>query len=103
MIRPEIAELVSLGPFPSSKDTVVDVIDRQAELLKRIDRPVSDEEARELVKLFGPDDYYGGAWTLVHLIETAPNWPLTDCLTDDSIEWIARLKMRVENARRMSD
>lgn len=101
MVRPEVAELIALGPFSSSKDVKVDIIDHQAELLKRIDRPVTDEEARELVKLFGPDDYFGVAWTLLHQIETAPNWPLMDCLTDESNEWIAHLKERIENARRM--
>ncbi|MDB6032726.1 MAG: hypothetical protein JWM16_3064, partial [Verrucomicrobiales bacterium] len=33
-----------------------------------------------LVKVFGPDDYYGLAWSLLHLIESAPGWPLADCL-----------------------
>lgn len=91
MIRCEISELMGLGPFPGSRDVVLTTIDRQDQLLRRIVAPVTDDEARELVKLFGPDDYYGGAWTVLHLIESAPHWPLADCLPDPSPnEWISK-------------
>lgn len=96
MIRPEISELVKLGRFPASQDVVLSVMERQEQLLGSIVPPVSDDEARELIKLFGSDDYFGGAWTVLHLIESAPNWPLDDCLVDDSNEWIARLRLRLE-------
>ena len=96
MVRPEIKELSSLGSFPPSQSVKTETIDKQEELLRNILPPVTDEEARELIKLFGPDDYFGGAWTVLHLIESAPNWPLSDCLTDESSEWIRRLKERVK-------
>jgi len=92
MIRPEVKELVGLGRFPSSADANYETIKRQEDLLREIKRPISAEEARELVRLFGPDDYFGGAWTLLHLIETAPGWPLWDCLENDDNEWIRRLR-----------
>jgi hypothetical protein len=94
MIRAEVAELVGFGRFPASVDVDTSVIERQQNLLQRIVPPVSDTEARELVRLFGPDDYYGLAWTLVHLVEGAPHWPLVGCLLDASNEWIMRLKTR---------
>ncbi len=95
MIRSAVGELVRLGAFPSSKGADLLLIKRQEELLHRIRPPISDAEARELVKLFGPDDYYGLAWTVLHLVEGAPNWPLADCLTSRSSEWIDRLRERV--------
>lgn len=94
MIRPEIIELVKLGSFPSSKNVETVLIKRQQELLLGIVPPISDAEARKLVNLFGPDDYYGLAWTVLHLIEGAPGWPLADCLVNHSGEWIDRLKAR---------
>jgi hypothetical protein len=94
MIRPEINQLIHLGKFPASPKVVPEVIRRQEELLGKIKPPVTNDEARELVKLFGPDVYYGGAWTLLHLVESAPQWPLTECLSEISNEWIARLKER---------
>lgn len=96
MVRSEIAELLALGTFPSSSSVNLDVIDQQEELLRKISPPITDDEARELVNLFGPDDYFGGAWTVLHLIETAPNWPLSECLTNTSNEWILRLRKRCE-------
>lgn len=103
MVRREVAELVSLGPFPASEDVTMEIIQSQESLLNSIARPVTDEEALQLIKLFGPDDYYGMAWTLVHLIESSPNWPLTDCLTGDSNEWIEHLKKRFANAEKSED
>jgi hypothetical protein len=90
MIRQEI----ELGPFPSSLSANIATIDRQHALLQRVLPPLSDDEARKLIMLFGPDDYFGGAWTLLHLIESSPGWPLNDCLSDQSNEWIARLRQR---------
>jgi hypothetical protein len=94
MIRHEISELVKLGEFPASRDVVLSVMEKQEQLLGSIVPPVTDDEARELIKLFGPDDYFGGAWTVLHLIESAPHWPLADCLSEESNEWILRLKER---------
>lgn len=94
MIRSVIDELVRLGRFPASRQVVPSVLAQQEELLRGIAPPVSDDEARALITLFGPDDYFGGSWTVLHLVESAPGWPLLDCLTADSNEWIVRLRER---------
>ena len=73
-----------------------EVIQQQERLLASIRPPVSDDEARELLKVFGPDDYFGLAWTVLHLVEGAPNWPLEDCLSGSSNEWIVTLRERAE-------
>jgi hypothetical protein len=98
MVRPEVEQLVMLGSFPASCIADVVTIKRQEELLQRIIPPITDEEAVQLVKLFGPDDYFGGAWTLLHLVETAPHWPIEDCLAKTSGEWISRLRDRASRA-----
>jgi hypothetical protein len=95
MVRSEVGELMKMGVFSSSQGVDLALIKRQQELLQRITPPVSDAEAWELVKLFGPDDYYGLAWTVLHLIEGAPHWPLRDCLSGSN-EWINRLRERLE-------
>ena len=61
--------------------------------------PVSDEEAKALLTLFGSDDYFGASWTILHLIESAPNWPIDECLTNTSNEWIVCLKERAQRGR----
>lgn len=94
MLRRTIEELIKLGKFPASQDVNLDTIKAQEALLKEIASPVSDKEAEALVQLFGPDDYFGLAWTMLHLIETAPSWPNEDCLKGVSVEWAKRMRNR---------
>jgi hypothetical protein len=96
-MRKEVREFAALGSLPD-QNAEPEVIDQHAASLEQIEQPVSDEEARILVGLFGPDDCYGVAWTLLHLIETAPNWPLKDVLQEekDENEWVRRLRKRAE-------
>ncbi len=96
MIRQQIVDLVKMGPFPASKDAT-DAIETQEKLLLGITKPVTDDEARELVKVFGPDDYFGMVWPVIHLVESAPGWPLADCLAKPSNEWVELLATRVRN------
>lgn len=83
-----VARLGNLGPFPSEEEaTDVDLRVRE-ELLAAIGRPLSAEDARVLLALFGPDDCYGLSWTLVHLIETAPQPVLTEAPGPDANPWV---------------
>jgi hypothetical protein len=63
----------------------------------RFSRPATAEEATALVACFGPDDCYGVAWTLLHLIETGPNPVLTTKPASDANEWHDRLRRRAVN------
>jgi len=54
-----------------SADADPKIVERWQNLLAAVKTPVSDDEARALVRVFGPDDCFGLAWTLLHLIETA--------------------------------
>jgi hypothetical protein len=101
MMRKEVQELVNMGPLPDC-ETVTDAqLKTYESLLSRVTPPVSNEEARSLVCLFGPDDCYGLAWTLLHLIESAPGWPLYDCLKEAGNEWTERLRLRAERGSRV--
>lgn len=94
MIRYSIRQLAQLGPLPNEQSSE-EIIDQYEKIFEQIQMPVTDDEARLLCTLFGSDDLYGAAWTLLHLIESAPNWPLAECLTDSTNEWIKRLQRRV--------
>ena len=100
-MREEIKELARMGPLPSFKVGLRpdqrERIERYGVLILSIQRPVTDEEARVLVSLFGPDDCFEMEEQLVHLIESAPGWPLWDCLEDTNNEWIQTLIHRLEN------
>ena len=96
-MRPQVERLVSLGQLPAEASATVEQIDRIEVEFRAIVPPLSDHEARALVRLFGPDGCFGVASSLVHLIETAPGWPLLDCLEDSENEFVVSLR---ERARR---
>lgn len=70
-MRPEVQTFVADGPLPD-RDAHESEIERRERQLLAITGPVNREEARALAECFGPDDCYGLAWTLLHLIETGP-------------------------------
>lgn len=90
-VRGEVEEFVSLGPLPDwNADEAT--IARHQEALMKITRPVSDDEAALLVGMFGPDDCYGLAWALLHLIESAPGGiPVKSEPSPSDNEWVRLL------------
>ena len=93
-VRTEVEELEKLGPLPSEDEAEVAQLERIEELYRAIAKPITDDEARVLVELFGPDGCYGVASSFMHLIETAPGWPLKDCLEQMNNEWKIELRNR---------
>ena len=94
-----IGALLVLGQLPGTAGVAEPMIQAFEEQLSRVETPITDEEACALVKLFGPDDCFGLAWTLLHLIETAPNWPVESALVGLEGEWIHRLRPRTIHSR----
>ena len=97
-VRPEIQALEKLGPLPSEDEAEVAQLQRIEQLYRAITRPITDDEARVIVGLFGPDGCYGLAAAFMHLIETAPGWPLKDCLQQPDNAWVATLRNRAASA-----
>ncbi|MFF7469411.1 hypothetical protein [Streptomyces sp. NPDC008092] len=95
-MRSEVQAFIADGPLPDW-DASSEEIDRRGKQLTAISRPVTPEEARSLVGCFGPDDCYGVAWTLLHLIETGPNPVLTVQPAPDANEWLHLLWARAFN------
>ncbi len=90
-VRREVADFVALGPLPD-ESADEGVITTHQTLLQKIKRPVTDEEAALLIRAFGPDDCYGLAWTLLHLVESAPTGvPLGSKPGDSANQWLRRL------------
>ena len=99
-MREVIQQLVELGPLPDSVLASEDLVRLESyqERLARIEPPVTDEEAGELLKLFGPDECFGLAWALLHLIESAPGWPVPDALMPSDNPWTRLLRERADRA-----
>ena len=99
-VRIEILELKKMGTLPSESSNDVVHIGNYQNLLLSIVRPITNEEARVLVTLFDSSDdgCFGLADTMLHLIETAPRWPLKDCLLNNESYWVLLVKQRCINA-----
>ncbi|APU38706.1 MULTISPECIES: hypothetical protein [unclassified Streptomyces] len=96
-MRPEVQTFVADGPLPDW-DADEEEIDRRVTQLEAIGRPVTAQEAASLATCFGPDDCYGVAWTLLHLIETAPGPAISIEPAPDANEWHHRLYGRAVSA-----
>lgn len=90
-IRPEVLRLSSRGPFPGESEASDRELRDLQELLAAIRPPLSREEADLLLGNFGADDCFGGAWTLLHLLETTPGGAVKEAPPPEANEWIRRL------------
>jgi len=100
MIRDAVRHLVALGPLPSESDDATSEEHPQQlqDALERISGPVTDQEAELLLGVFGDDGCCGLAWTLLHLIETAPHTPVHSAPPDSANEWIRDIWDRAQRA-----
>jgi len=77
-VREVVAALAALGPLPTELEAMAsgEPLEAWEQLAGQVFKPLSDQEARLLAASFPSDgwDAYGIAWTLVHLLETAPAW-----------------------------
>jgi hypothetical protein len=91
-IRNEVRYFSTLGQLPEENSTE-DAILAHQKALQDIKPPISCEEAELLLSSFGPDDCYGLAWTLLHLIESAPGGPPLPNMrpSPEANEWLLRL------------
>jgi hypothetical protein len=98
-IRAEVAAFLAIAPLSASQHSDDQHLERLSDLLLRIPSPVSREEALRLSAAFGPDDCFGLAWTLLHLIESAPGGAPLDAIPKSENEWILRLRARHARSR----
>lgn len=94
-----VKELLLLGPFPVSElaltnDHTLELVQKIQTQIEQIKEPITDEEAKALCTLFGPDDYFGLAQTLMGSIETAPSWPIRELFQNNDNMWVKLLENR---------
>ena len=78
-MRREFIDLLSLGPLPAADALTEQQTGSYVEALTNAPDAATAEEATALVGLFPPDETtaFGLAWTLVHTIESSPEWPVS--------------------------
>jgi hypothetical protein len=97
-MRSAAIDLINMGVFPSETDLDVVKVQKIQDLLEAVKPPLTNHEAKEFIKLFGNDSCFGLAWTLLHLIESAPDWPIKECLpADDPNPWVICLRERARS------
>ena len=71
-MRKEVEQLALMGAMPDEADERITaaLVDEYADLLGKIVKPVTLDEAHILIKLFPPTALYGIERTLLHLIES---------------------------------
>ena len=97
-MRLEVRQLLSLGPLLSESEAAEETVTRPEVALRAIQPPLSLEEAVAVVSLFGPDTCFGLAWSLLHLIETAPGWEEYARHLPNEGEWADLLRQRAERS-----
>jgi hypothetical protein len=74
-MRDAVQDFIRLGPLPESSAATEEDFAKRVTALNAVSAPITDEESLVLAECFGPDECFGVAWTLLHLVETAPNHP----------------------------
>ena len=72
VMRKEVEQLALMGAMPNETDERItaELIYEYEDLLCKIVKPITWDEAHILIKLFPPTALYGIEWTLLHLIES---------------------------------
>ncbi|WP_284085042.1 hypothetical protein [Acinetobacter haemolyticus] len=100
-----ITDLLNMGKLPDAKEILkdkngYDYISKIQTLIEEIQEPLTIEEAISLAKLFGNDSFFGLANELVRLIETAPEWPISEIFYNSQNPWILSLINREKNYKK---
>ena len=94
-----VQDLLSLGHQLTAdlSEETIELAGKSAELLQR---PVSAHDAVALISLLpaSGDSCYGLNWTILHAIESCPDWPIWSLLKAENHEWIDRLRVGLKNA-----
>ena len=75
-MREQILKLKAIGRMPTESDAddndekIDELIEQYDELISSIEKPITLEEAEELVSLFPDGFFYDMHWGLLHLFET---------------------------------
>src|SRR3546814_14526571 len=96
-LRCELFYRKSLGPVPSEARSVPEVARRQT-LIQSIAPPLALAYATALADVLGPDNCFGLAWTVRHLLESAPGWSV-EHVPSGSSPLLDTLRGRASNAQ----
>lgn len=91
-----VSQLVDLGPLPDEEAAEVARLQAFESALAEVERPITGEEALALLSIFpsGESSCFGLAWSVLHLVETAPGWPLAQARLYAANPWVRTMLQR---------
>ena len=93
-----IQSMVALGPIPSEDTIEQEELEMWDDLIMhQVQEPLTDEEGLAISGLFGPDSCFGLNYKLMHLLETAPGWPVPGMFEHMHPEWAGAIMSRIKN------
>ncbi len=95
-MRTSVVNLTSLGRLPEERAAAVPQLQAFEAALQAIEPPVTDEEAMALLQALPNTEgsCFGLAWSVLHLIETAPGWPIKEAALHRANPWVASMLER---------
>jgi hypothetical protein len=95
-LRGAVAQLAALGRLPDDGDAQVPRLEAVELALKLRAPPLSEEEAMALMWVLpaGEGSCFGLAWSVLHLIESAPGRPYRDAYLHETNHWVKLLLER---------
>lgn len=101
-MRQSVRSFVAAGVLPD-EHSGADEIRVREEQLAAITPPLTEKEARAMLTCFGPDDCYGLAWTMVHLIESCGTDIVDEMPSEHVLPWLYMLWNRQQVGRGLGD
>ena len=95
-MRTLVTQLVALGQLPGEQEATAPQVQEFERVIRKIEPPLSKEEAVALLSVFGQDGCFGLAWSLLHLIETAPGWPYPEARLGAANPWVKSMLERAK-------
>jgi hypothetical protein len=98
-MRDAVKRILALGEIPPDAQVTVEGAERYEELFEALRGPATAEEVRALVPLLRhADTLFGLLYSLIDFVESCEQWPLEDCLGDETNWWAQTLRSRARNA-----
>ena len=80
-------------------DLDVEQLDAATKRIHALTYPLAFDDIRALISLLpqNGDTASGLNWSILHAIETSPDWPMWELLEDQRSEWVRIFRLRLAN------
>lgn len=93
-----VCDLCGIAP-KLTDDLSVEQINAAQRCIEALVPPLSADDISALISVLpaNGDTAYGLNWSILHMIEAAPDWPVWDMLRDSENDWVISFRQRLAN------